>query len=282
MTHSHRIDPQLFGRINAQSPATTMWKEGNFGRSMQQRAPAGAAGPVGQRLNALGIADRAEVEAFWKLVKKQAEVGRGQTIIGSANQAKRFTVLLKGVACLSTRHEDGARQIHAFHHAGDLLGLYNFVFPQAAELSEVQALTGCSVGTIDHDSMDQAVQRYPALGRALWQAAFAEADGFRRRLVVSRRPALERVAHVLSELLARLGTNERVIPLTQTDVADAADLSAVHVNRIFQELRELGVLAKQRLIEVVNQKRLHELADFDAGVLDPGEAPLRWNVRIDQ
>jgi CRP-like cAMP-binding protein len=259
-----------------------MWKEGNFGRSMQQRAPTGAAGPIGPRPNALGITDRAEVEAFWKLVKIQNEVGRGQTIVGSTNQAKRFTVLLKGVACLSTRHEDGARQIHAFHHAGDFLGLQNFLFPQTEELSEVQALTGCSVGTIERDTMDQAIQRYPTLGQALWQAAFAEAGGFRRRLVVSRRPALKRVAHVLSELLARLGTNNGAIPLTQTDVADAADLSAVHVNRIFQELRELGVLAKRRLIEVVNLKRLHELADFDARLLNTGEASPRWIVRIDQ
>jgi len=214
-------------------------------------------------------------------VKVQDEVGRGQTIIRNTNRVKRFTVLLDGVACLSTRHEDGARQIHTFHYAGDFLGLYNFVLPQTAEAIEVQALTGCSVGTIDRDAMDQAIQRCPVLGQALWRAAFAGVGIFRQRLVVSRRPALQRVAHLLSEQLARIGTGDGVIPLTQIDVADAAGLSAVHVNRVFQELREHGVLAKQRLIRVVNQNRLHELAAFNAGYLNSGRLSSSWDLRTD-
>ena len=55
----------------------------------------------------------------------------------------------------------------------------------------------------------------------------------------------------------------------------------MHINRVFQELRQLGVLSKQRLIEVVNQERLQELAGFDAGYLDPGESLSRWDLRID-
>ena len=38
----------------------------------------------------------------------------------------------------------------------------------------------------------------------------------------------------------------------------------MHTNRIFQELRQLGVLSTQPLIEVVNKERLQELAAFDA------------------
>ena len=248
---------------------------------MQQHAAAGIVGPVGQRLNALGITARADVDAFWKLVKVRDEIHRGQTIVGSTDLVKRFTVLLEGVACLSTRHEDGARQIHAFHYSGDFLGLHSFVFPQSAELSEVEALTRCSIGTIDRDAMDRAVQRYPTLGRALWRAALTEVSTFRQRLLVSRRPALQRVTYLLCEQLARLKTDEGVIPLTQIDIADAAGLSVVHINRVFQELRQLGVLSKQRLIEVVNQERLQELAGFDAGYLDPGESLSRWDLRID-
>jgi hypothetical protein len=89
------------------------------------------------------------------------------------------------------------------------------------------------------------------------------------------------VAYLLCEQLARLKTDEGVIPLTQIDIADAAGLSVVHINRVFQELRQLGVLSKQRLIEVVNQERLQELAGFDAGYLDPGESLSRWDLRID-
>src|SRR5262249_15700441 len=60
--------------------------------------------------------------------------------------------------------------------------------------------------------------------------------------------ALQRVAHLLCEQLARretVGINDATIPLTQIDLADAAGLSIVHVNRTFQELRRLKILSKE-------------------------------------
>ena len=103
----------------------------------------------------------------------------------------------------------------------------------------------------------------------------------RQRLVVSRRSALERVAHLLCEQLTRLGIDEGVIPLSQIDIADAAGLSVVHTNRIFQELRQLGMLSKQRALEVVDKERLEDLAAFDGRYLDPSESLSRWDLRFD-
>ena len=251
-----------------------------LGGNMQQHAAVGIARPVIQRLNALGITASADLDAFWKLVKVRDGVDRGKTIVGRAGLAKHFAVLLEGVACLSTQDKEGGRQIYALHYPGDFLGLHSSVLP-SVEPSEVQALTSCSIGTIDRDALEQAIQRHPALGRALWRAALTEVSIFRQRLLVSRRPALQRVAHLLCEQRVRLGTDDGIIPLTQIDIADAAGLSVVHINRIFQELRELGVLAKQRLIEVVNQERLQELAAFDAGYLDQSGSLFQWDLRIE-
>jgi CRP-like cAMP-binding protein len=214
-------------------------------------------------------------------MKVRAGIDRGQTIVGRTGLTKHFAVLLEGVACFSTQHEDGGRQIYAFHYPGDFLGLHSFLFPRSAELSEVQALTSCSIGTIDSNVLEQELQYHPALGRALWRAAVTEASIFRQRLVTTRRPALQRVAHLLCEQLTRLGIDEGVIPLTQIDVADAAGLSVVHINRICQELRQLGVLSKQRLIEVVDTERLQELAAFDGRYLDLSGSLSRWDLHID-
>ena len=85
----------------------------------------------------------------------------------------------------------------------------------------------------------------------------------------------------MCEQRVRLGTDDGVIPLTQIDIADAAGLSVVHINRVFQELRQIGVLSKQRLIEVVNQERLQELAAFDAGYLDQSGSLFQWDLRIE-
>ena len=238
-------------------------------------------GVVGRRLGSLGITATADLDAFWNLVRVRGGIERDQAIVGRTSPVEHFVVLLEGVACFSSQHEDGRRQIHALRYPGDFFGLDGFLSPRSAERSEVQALTRCSIGTIARDALEQAMQRHPAIGRALWRAALTEVSVFRQRQVVSRLPELQRIAHFLCEQLARLEIDEGVIPLTQIDVADAAGLSVAHANRIFQELRQLDVLSKQPLIEVVNKGHLHKLAAFDARYLDLGESLSRWGLRID-
>src|SRR4051794_35325738 len=213
---------------------------------MQQLAARDVVCPSGRPLNALGETGSDHLKPFWNLMKARRRIHRGQTVVGGTDPVKHLTVLLGGVACSSTQREDGTRQISGFHYPGDFLGLHSFLFPRSAQLSEVQALTSCTIGTIDCAVLDQEIARRPELGRALWQAAMTEASTYRQRLLLTRQPALQRVAHLLCEQLSRLGGNERVIPLNQIDVADAVGLSVVHTNRIFQELRELGVLSQRR------------------------------------
>ena len=84
-------------------------------------------------------------------------------------------------------------------------------------------------------------------------------------------PALKRIAHLLCEQTVRL---EAVgitggLPLTQIDLADAADLSTVHMNCTIQDLRQLGVLSKNsRAITVSRWDRLVEIAKSDGRYLD--------------
>jgi CRP-like cAMP-binding protein len=248
---------------------------------MQHHAAFGVVSPVGQRLMALGLIEVAALDAFGKLLKVRNGIAPSQAIVGRIDLEKHLTVLLEGFACLSTQQEDGHRQIHVFYHPGDFLGLHGLAFPQLANRSNVQALVNCSIGTIHRDALEQAVERHPDLGRVLWGAAMMEASIFRRRLFIARRPGLERVAHLLCEVLTGLGIDAGVIPLTQIDVADAAGLSAVHTNRIFQELRQLGVLSENRCIEVVNKEHLQQLASFDGHYLNPRESLSQWDLRFD-
>src|SRR5215469_930400 len=106
-----------------------------------------------------------------------------------------------------------------------------------------------------------------------------EATILRKRLLnVGRQPALQRVAHLLCEQLARreaVGINSATIPLTQVDLADAVGLSIVHINRTVQKLRRLGILsAKGPSIEVVSRAGLVTLANFDGHYLNLAQAVL--------
>src|SRR5690242_5497616 len=113
-----------------------------------------------------------------------------------------------------------------------------------------------------------------------------EASIFRKRLLnIGRQPALQRVAHLLCEQLARreaVGINVATIPLSQMDLADAVGLSIVHVSRTFQELRRLNILSKQgRTINVVDRKRLVILASFDGNYLNMPQLLAHWHVKMD-
>lgn len=242
------------------------WKTSGLRQSLAPKGPASA-----------------DARRLWSFVKIRGVVVAPGKIITTTSQAgKQLSVLLSGRACTMTRDEGGGRQIFAFHHPGDLLALGGVLHPGAAEHIEVEALSHCSVGTIDRDELEQAIQCDAELAKALWRLAMTEAGTLRQRLIMARWPAQQRVAHLLCEQLWRLGTqSSSVIPLTQVEVADTVGLSAVHTNRVFQDLRKLGVLAQKRHLEVTNKERLQELASFDSRYLGTSESMAQWDLRFD-
>jgi CRP-like cAMP-binding protein len=58
------------------------------------------------------------------------------------------------------------------------------------------------------------------------------------------------------------------IPMTQADLGDALGLSAVHVNRVLQELRRLGLIKLgSGNLTILDWEGLKEVGDFDPGYL---------------
>jgi CRP-like cAMP-binding protein len=247
-----------------------------------------AFGPLIRKLRSLGgVESNAELDAFLDRIKVRTGASRGEDIKAPDSTPKHLTVLLEGVACLYERLEDGNRQIYAFQYPGDFCDLHQHVLPESNNEIAVAALTGCSIGIIEHRDLEQLIAQYPSLGLALWRATMLEASIFRKRLLnVGRQPALQRVAHLLCEQLARreaVGINDATLPLTQIDLADAAGLSIVHVNRTFQELRRLKILSKEgHAIQVANRERLVSLASFDGHYLNMPQLLSHWQVNIER
>jgi len=255
--------------------------------SLLNRSGRQAFGPLIQKLRSLGVESDRELEAILDHIKVRAGTRRGEDIIASGRSPGHSTVLIDGVACLYERLQDGNRQIYAFQYPGDFCDLHQHMLPETNNEVAVAAITDCSVGIIDHKDLDQLIARYPSLGLALWRASMLEASIFRKRLLnVGRQPALQRVAHLLCEQLARreaVGLNSATIPLTQMDLADAAGLSIVHINRTFQELRRLNILSKEgRAIKVADRERLAGLASFDGNYLNMPQLLSHWQVKIER
>jgi CRP-like cAMP-binding protein len=91
---------------------------------------------------------------------------------------------------------------------------------------------------------------------------------------VGSRDSLARVAHLICEITWRLravgiATDYRFpSPFTQSDLAAACAISAVHANRIIQELRRRRILHWQsRVVTILDPETLALLGDFNPDYL---------------
>ena len=103
----------------------------------------------------------------------------------------------------------------------------------------------------------------------------------RERIVaLGRRNARSRVAYLLCELVWRqqaIGMAEDHpirLPLTQSDLADALGLTAVHVNRVLQRFREDQLISlERRRLTLLNFVRLEALAGLTSNYLQLNSMP---------
>ena len=238
-----------------------------------------------EKLASLGVAGE-EADALLCRIDVTASSNPSADIKAAGSSPRRSTILIEGVACLYERLENGGRQIFSFQYPGDFCDLNRHLLPTTNNEVAIAAITRCTVGTISHSDLEQLVERYPSLGLALWRAAMLEASILRKRLLsIGRQSALERVAHLLCEQLARreaAGIDNNSIPLSQLDLADAVGLSIVHVNRTFKELQRQNLLSKDgRTMKVVDRRGLARLAAFDGNYLNMPQLLARWQVKIE-
>lgn len=190
-------------------------------------------------------------------------------------------ILAEGWVCSYKLLRDGSRQIVDFQVPGDFLGLRSVLFRTADH--NIEPVTKVEASEVLESDLLDAFETAPRLATAvLWAASRDEAMVVEHLVGIGRRNALERTAHFLLELSARLmlvgrGTKEGfACPLSQYLLADALGLSAVHINRVLRELREDGLLTFQRgQVTIHNFDKLVKLAEFDQAYLDQGGPLLR-------
>jgi CRP-like cAMP-binding protein len=108
----------------------------------------------------------------------------------------------------------------------------------------------------------------------LWSTLVDEAVLRQWVVNVGRRDAHSRIAHILCELHARMSmvglvdADRLALPLTQTDLADATGLTAVHINRTLQRLRKEGLIeVGSGMLKIMDVSALKEAGGFDDAYL---------------
>lgn len=205
------------------------------------------------------------------------------------HQGERYgevRVLREGWAVRHKALPDGRRQIINFVLPGDIIGIYSHLFEIADH--SVSTLTQVEVATFALDRLMELFRGFPRLAAALaWSGAREEAMVTERLLSLGRRTALERVAHLIVELLRRLSvvqlahSGHFTLPVTQEILADALGLSIVHINRTLRRLRESGLIEiNGQRIAVTDLDQLAEVGQFDELYLHLIQAPKRLERAI--
>lgn len=190
-------------------------------------------------------------------------------LVREGQQPIRCAFLMEGYAYRQKLTSNGERQIIAINLPGDFLDLQNLFLTESDH--NVQALTSGIVVEMSLPAMRNLAFRRPAVGKAFWVATLIEASINREWLLnVGRRPAPERLAHLLCEIQVRVARTDASVavdyelPMTQEQIGDALGLTSVHVNRVLKTLQKQGLINRdRRRLQVVDWPGLRALADFN-------------------
>ena len=203
--------------------------------------------PLARKLGAFVALSEPELAVLEVFHQHRRSFEQGVDLVPQGQFGQSDYILADGWVCSYKMLPSGARQIVDFQVPGDFLGLRSVLLRTADH--NVEAMTKVEVSEVSANDLIDAFAKTPRLATAvLWAASRDEAIVVEHLVDVGRRNAMERTAHLLLELGARLklvglGTKDGfACPLSQYMLADAMGLSAVHINRVLRELREAGFL----------------------------------------
>lgn len=211
----------------------------------------------------------AECERLLAMPGRARRLSGRTVIIEERETAREACVLIEGHAFRHKTLADGSRQILSFHLPGDVIDLNSTLLSVADH--GITALTDVVIAPLAHEDIVAAMVAHPGIARAFWRETLVDGAIFREWLLnIGRRDAFGRLAHLLCETALRssaagVGRASRFeFPVTQTELADATAMTAVHVNRTLQRLRGEGLVAMHGgEVRIQKWDALVEAAEFD-------------------
>jgi len=195
--------------------------------------------------------------------------GARRDLVREGDRPTRSTLLLRGFAVRYRVLDNGRRQITALHVPGDFIDLQSF--PLRLMDHSVGTLTECVTATAPHASLQRILETSPRLTLILWTLTILDSAVHREWIVaMGAMQAIEHAAHLICEIYLRLKVvglaehNRFPLPVTQADLADTLGISAVHVNRVLQELRKAELIRFENgVVEILDWEGLAKTGQFD-------------------
>ncbi len=213
--------------------------------------------------------DDDDIRAIENLRIHERQTGARQTIVPDGSRPGDCCLVAEGFAVRSKTTSEGHRQILSIHLPGEIPDLQSLHLRVMDH--DLMSLSPCTLGFMSHGDIRDVCRRRPNVADALWRETLIDSAIFREWIVnVGQRPAPARLAHILLELHTRLKAigktrdGEFGLPITQDELSDCLGISAVHANRVLQELRKDGLISVGRSeFHILDHQRLSELAGFD-------------------
>ena len=225
--------------------------------------------PFFRKLERRDVLSPAEKHALIAAAGTEADFRAGTDLVREGDRPDRSTLVLTGFTTRYRVLSDGSRQITAIHIPGDFVDLHSFVLKEMDH--SVGCLSDCHILYFPHQNLREITEQFPHLTRVLWLMTLLDSAIHREWLVaMGRRTAGAQLAHLVCELYVRLGIvgltrgDTFNVPITQVELSDALGISAVHVNRVLQELRSENLFTWQgQTIRILDWPRLQQRAEFD-------------------
>lgn len=244
--------------------------------------------PLVAKLSHFAVLSAEEIALLESLCVNEESFPAHVDIVTEGQVPRSPFVLTDGLACRYRVLRDGRRQILTFLVPGDTSNLHGFLI-QAMDHS-IATLMPTRIAMVQWEIVMGITTGYPRLGGALWWSALQEEAIMRERIVsIGRRSARGRIAYLLCEFVWRqravgLSNDDEIrLPLTQTELGDAAGLTSVAVNRALQDFRRNGWIkfSRGRLTLLATEKLL-DIAQFSQRYLHLDGAPTPIRRYFDQ
>lgn len=196
----------------------------------------------------------------------------GEHLYYEGDIAQKAYTLYKGWVILFKNLENGNRQILRFALPGDFL-CYKAGRNRTMDHSAI-AVSDVALCTFPIDRFRDTIAELPDLAIAISSISDLITERCHVSLTtIASHPAETKVAYLLLSLFIRErsliidrkdNTNCIQFPITQEDIGDALGLTAIHVNRVFQNLRKQGLIeCKNKCLWIPDQEALAKVAKIN-------------------
>ncbi len=223
----------------------------------------------------------ADIKALDGIIHGELLIHKRRDLIADGYEYRKLCFVTDGYAVRYKLLRSGKRQILNVVLPGDIVGLPGSFYDHA--VYAVTAITELRMKVCSLDDFVQLSYERPQYGLALAWVAVQEATTYAEHVIdVGRRAPIERLAHFLLELRARLhavGLAEKAgftLPFSQEVIADVLGLSVPHLNRMMQRLRaEKLIVNSDHVVEFLDANAMQTLAQYHPQALVPIPAPVK-------